>query len=370
LSHHDQPVSRKARADFLLPGAIVAEYTKQWKSIEQQVLHLKDHGVQIPDDPECKRMLASIGYYRLSGYLYPFRSSEAYSDEKGRERIRVLSGYRAGTRIQDAFALVEFDRNLRMLVLEATERIEIALRMRLGYVIGEASAFAHENADTFLPAFSDKGSYPDVPASTLHVARSLFPSSFRSKHEMWLERVSERQRGASDESFVAHFTKKYDNRLPVWALTEILEMGHLSRLYGGLNPHFAMQVADAFHVPTKKIMVSWFASLNYTRNVSAHHARLYNRKLQAAPARPKIGMVPSLDHLTSDEMPKAFGVYNVLAVMAYLLSTIDPGSSWPARVVQLADSFPSIQGMDIGVVGFPVTWRSQSLWHVTEAPGS
>lgn len=84
---------------------------------------------------------------------------------------------------------------------------------------------------------------------------------------------------------MAHFRSKYDDRMPIWALTEILELGHVSRLHGGLRNDIATEIAQAFGVPTKRLMQSWVASLNYVRNVAAHHARLYNRKLVSAPKR-------------------------------------------------------------------------------------
>lgn len=57
--------------------------------------------------------------------------------------------------------------------------------------------------------------------------------------------------------------------MPVWALTELLKLGQLSVLYRGLRQQDAEESATAFAVPTKKIMVSWLASLNYVRNVAA-----------------------------------------------------------------------------------------------------
>jgi hypothetical protein len=73
------------------------------------------------------------------------------------------------------------------------------------------------------------------------------------------------------------------------------------RLYRGLRQQDSEEVALAFGAPTKKTMVSWLATLNYVRNVAAQHARLFNRKLQHAPARPKAGQVPVLDHLRDEQ---------------------------------------------------------------------
>jgi len=203
-----------------------------------------------------------------------------------------------------------FDRRLRVLVLEGLERIEVAIRMRIGYVLGRRSAFAYEDPSCFVPSFTAAGTDIRRPAS--------------SRHVQWLQRVSDRQAG-SDEQFVEHFRDNYDDRMPVWALTEILELGHLSLLYRGLNQVDAEEIALALGVPTKRMMTSWLASLNYVRNVAAHHARLFNRKLQNAPSRPKIGQIPLLDHLRdSEDAKRVYGTYNALAVIAYLLHALAP----------------------------------------------
>ncbi len=326
----------------------MVEYVKDWLSVEQQVERLKEHGLQIPDEAHAAAVLAAIGYYRLTGYLYPFRTSEKYVDDEGHTRIRVLSGFQSGTQLSDAEAIIDFDRRLRMLVLEGLERIEVAVRMRIGYVLGRSAAFAYEDPARFTEAFTANGT--DI--------RDPRPS----KHVQWLERVSARQ-ASSDEQFVEHFREKYDDRMPVWALTEILELGHLSVLYRGMNQVDAEEIARALGVPTKKLMISWLASLNYVRNVSAHHARLFNRKLQNAPSRPKVGQVAVLDHLRGSEHPKrVHGTYNALAVIAYLLPSIDPGTDWPVRVAALLRDFPVSDALTVESLGAPPDWDALELW--------
>lgn len=326
----------------------MVEYAKKWLSVEQQVERLIEHGLQIPDRNRAAKVLAAIGYYRLTGYLYPFRMSEKYIDDKDRTRVRVLSRYRPGTRLSNAEELLDFDRRLRLLVLDGIERIEVAVRMRLGYVLGRASAFAYEDPTRFTAAFTTDDTDIRDPRSSTHV--------------QWLQRVSSRQ-ASSDERFVEHFREKYDDRMPVWALTEILELGHLSVLYRGMNQVDAEEVALAFGVPTKRLMASWLARLNYMRNVAAHHSRLFNRKLQNAPSRPKTGQIPALDHLRNSEHPKqVYGTYSALAVIAYLLPAIDPDTSWATRAAALFRSFPSSESLTIESLGAPGDWDALCLW--------
>jgi len=331
----------------------VGDYTKSWLSVDEQVTKLADRGVDVEPREHALTLVQGIGYYRLTGYLYPFRESVTYTDEAdGKTRVKVLSDYRAGASTEHIARVIDFDRRLRLLVLDGVERIEVAVRMRIGYVLGRRSPFAHLDTESFLPAFT-----------TAQTDETTGWRTQPSRHTEWLRRVGERRNG-SDEAFVAHFREKYDGQMPIWALTEILELGHLSNLYQGLHEHDAQEIATAFGVPTKRLMASWLASVNYVRNVAAHHARLFNRKLQNAPSRPKVGTVPLLDHLRADDTAKkVFGVYNALAVIAYLLLSIGDDVTWRRGLVDLLESFPSSPGLTIAALGVPEGWACQALWN-------
>jgi len=282
--------------------------------------------------------------------LHPFRELLLGEDEGGKDATEIFHNYRVGTSLLQAERLISFDRELRMLVLDGLERVEVSLRMRLGHVLGEISAFAHEDPSNFVSSFTQESK------------NQLSGATEPSAHQSWLERVKDRKDG-SDEAFVMHFRTKYLGRMPIWALTEILELGHLSRLYRGMNNSLATRVAQDYGAPSKKVMVSWIASLNYVRNVSAHHARLFNRKLVAAPARPSLGMVTLLDHLRQAVTAKeVFGLYTALAVIAFLLKSIEPGGNWSSRMVSLLRSFPHRTGLSLRAIGVPHDWDSLELW--------
>jgi abortive infection bacteriophage resistance protein len=234
-------------------------YDKPWLSLDQQVALLSSRGLAFPDRDSCLEVLQAVGYYRLSGYLHPFRRSEPYADESGRSRRRVLSGYRPGTTLAQASALIDFDRRLRILALEGIERIEVSLRMQLGYALGRRSPFAHLEASTFVASFVEP-------------SRELADGTPVSTHVTWLEHVRRRQ-ACSDETFVQHFRDAYDGEMPIWALTEILELGQLGRLSSGLERSLASEIAAAYGVPTKKMLTSWISSLNHVRNLSAETLR-------------------------------------------------------------------------------------------------
>ncbi|WIE83127.1 hypothetical protein [Curtobacterium sp. MCPF17_021] len=106
----------------------------------------------------------------------------------------------------------------------------------------------------------------------------------------------------------------------------------------------------------------WLASVNYVRNVEAHHARLFNRKLVVVPKRPRSGAVPLLAHLSGTDAPKQFGVYNTLAVMAYLLRSIPSDHDWAERVAAFLGAFPSNEHLDLSSMGVGAGWLDHAIW--------
>lgn len=57
-----------------------------------------------------------------------------------------------------------------------------------------------------------------------------------------------------------------------------------------------------------------------------------------------------------------FGLYNVVAIMAYLLDGINPGTTWPQHLIALVDQFPTNEHIDISSMGFPQGWIELDLW--------
>jgi len=90
------------------------EYTKPSLSIQDQLSLLKDRNLIIPDHRRAERYLTFIGYYRLSVYFLPFQKDKDKFD--------------SNAKFDDILNLYIFDRKLKLLVLDAIERIEIAVK--------------------------------------------------------------------------------------------------------------------------------------------------------------------------------------------------------------------------------------------------
>lgn len=102
----------------------MVEYNKPPLTYQQQVDLLKHRGLTIPDEQRTKRHLSNISYYRLSAYMRPYKQIE---DGK------FLDSFISGTTWDMIYNLYVFDRKLRLLVFDAIERLEVAIRTQIIY---------------------------------------------------------------------------------------------------------------------------------------------------------------------------------------------------------------------------------------------
>src|SRR5687767_3304096 len=97
-------------------------YNKPALSFEAQITQLEERGLIIEDHDRARRWLSRVSYYRLSAYFLPFKV-------QGQDR------FQEGASLGQICDLYNFDRRLRLLLLDAIERIEVALRTALTYEI-------------------------------------------------------------------------------------------------------------------------------------------------------------------------------------------------------------------------------------------
>ncbi|NOQ51188.1 MAG: hypothetical protein GQ578_03055 [Desulfuromonadaceae bacterium] len=96
-------------------------YNKPPITVDQQAELLIERGLICDDLPRLKRYLASIGYYRLSAYWLPF-------EQPSTDPVSRNHSFRPDTDFDQVLSLYIFDRKLRLVVLDALERIEVAVR--------------------------------------------------------------------------------------------------------------------------------------------------------------------------------------------------------------------------------------------------
>jgi abortive infection bacteriophage resistance protein len=86
-------------------------YVKPYLPLHQQVELLQARGMSVTDVERAVNCLQRIGYYRLSGYWFPFRHQEIRTNLKGVEERHVSEMFRPETSFDDVMRLYVFDKN-------------------------------------------------------------------------------------------------------------------------------------------------------------------------------------------------------------------------------------------------------------------
>lgn len=315
-------------------------YSKPYLSVADQLTLIKSRGMVISDDALAQTYLNRIGYYRLSGYWYPYRISSGSG-----ESLQVGDKFRSGTKFSEVVELYVFDKKLRLLMLDVIERIEIALRVQITLELGKLGSLAHRDAAALHPNFQ----------------RPSPPSWSEGGHEKWL-RIQDESFSRSKEEFAKHFKTKYSGEHPpIWIAAELWDFGSMSILYSGMRKDGQTIVARQFGVPTFKIMETWLRTLNVTRNICAHHSRLWNKPNAVPPSWPSPNDCPDLGHIANDNKAKT-RLYGTACICAFLLKTINPNSTWVSRFKAHATAFPQSSVINIASAGFPLDWDKANLW--------
>lgn len=318
-------------------------YSKPFLDIAGQIALLQTRGMTISDIALATAYLSRIGYYRLSGYWYPFRHSTMVADARGVPRRKVLDTFQAGTEFKHAVDLYVFDKKLRLLVLDAIERIEVCLRVEIAILLGAKDRLAHHN-----PAYLSGRFITPRPGRPL------------SDHSEWLARLTHLE-SRSKAEFVAHFSQKYSGPIPIWMSIELWDFGLLSKFYAGMKNADQIAISSRYSVSNPQVLVSWLRSINYIRNVCAHHSRLWNLSIVDQPQLPATGIPIELAHVRADQVAK-IRLYGVLAIVQFMLSRINPTSSWRVRLASLVNEFPGPAPLSMANAGFPTSWSSEALW--------
>jgi abortive infection bacteriophage resistance protein len=295
-------------------------FSKPATSLDEQVDLLIDRGMTVAHREQAKSLLQHLNYYRLSGYWLPFEASHNPHQ------------FQAGTDFDQIIDLYVFDRELRLLVLDAIERIEVSVRTQ----------WAHHLATKYGPH--------------AHLDSSLFDDQ-----QQYLRALGNLtgEIGRSREAFIKHLIDTYDETTPpIWAIVEVVSFGQLSKLYANLKHRQDRKaIADTYNLD-ERILASFLHQIITVRNTCAHHSRLWNRRFTMQLTIPS-GRPQGLNQNFNTAQNAIKKIYNPLVMLAYALDQICPGHHFKSRLIDLLNK----HNVDESAMGFPNNWRGRPIWN-------
>lgn len=297
---------------------------KAWRSIDDQLALLKARGMAISELARAKKALERFGYYRLSGYWYPFKKSNVDGT--------LSDKFAPDTHMSDAVDLYVFDKKLRLLALDALERIELALQVDVAYHFGRRDPCAHLKPELLQQKFVNNGRY----------AR-------------WEERYRSFEKRSSKAAFVKHNKSTY-GELPIWVAVQILDFGALSHLFEMLPMDIQTKIAGKYGLSNGKYLIQWLRSLSQVRNASAHHERLWNSHIKDHASVP-----PQLSEINQTDQ---YQIFRYFCLMRFFLKQLCPHSHWHVRFREHLHSFPEPRNgiVTLHNMGVIAGWEDWKLW--------
>lgn len=299
------------------------KFNKPPKTFEEQLDLLIGRGMQVSDRAKAVHYLSHINYYRLAAYWLPFEASHKPHRFKENTTFDIVLNHYL------------FDRELRLHLLDAIERLEVSFRTQWAYCMSQAYGSHGYLANKHGLRKNERRFLEDIRELKEHIHRS-------------------------DEVFIKHYHDTYDEEAPpTWVSCEVISLGLLSRLYSNLRAYGIRRDIAAIYQVDEGFLEGFLEHLTYVRNVCAHHSRLWNRHLSKKMPLPKGKPAGLRDSTYVDAANKTeHKIYNTFVVVQHLLTVISPDSTWAKQLQALINKY----SIDVKHMGFPEGWETLPLW--------
>ncbi len=221
LMHDKDPRAPLCNA-YHVGGRFFGFIVKLHKSINEQITLLKSRGLVIKNESLVAMTLTNINYFRLSGYLYQFKS--------------IDGKYEAGLTFERLLDLYTFDSKLTRILMYALENVEETLKTRFSYSLSSA--------------------FPQDPLIYLN------PKIYKNPKELnkFMCLFEKAKADNSGLPFIKHHNAKYNGDLPVWVAVEIMTLGNMYKLYRNLITPLQKAIAKGYGTGVIQL-TSWIENL-------------------------------------------------------------------------------------------------------------
>ena len=310
------------------------KYNKPPLTYAQQIALMESRGLVIADKARAERYLNEISYYRLSAYSLPYQ--------------QVKDKFNTGTTFDNVLDLYLFDRELRLIIFDVIERIEVAIRAQIIYQLSHKyGSHWQDDASIFNPSrVTPMGYTIDIFGET----QKIIQDSCAAKHP---------------EVFIKHYKTNYTAPVnpPSWMSIELLTIGQLSRLYTAIKSNTDRKdIADYFGLH-HSAFTSWLHTITYVRNICAHHSRLWNREFAI---KPELLLKPQRPWMTVSFLNNNNRTFYFLCALKYLLGSANPSNHFKNKLQALIQKYPTTPIQFLGIPsdgkGNLIDWENEPLW--------
>jgi len=298
---------------FTFIGEFAMKELKEPYSFEQQLNKLIEHGMICEDTDAVLDFLKKKNYYRITGYALQQRVSAHDSN------------YSDGTTFDNIYKIYLFDQAIRNILRKYIEIAEIYYRTQISY------GFAMQKCT--------------APPHDQHYDENNFYKKDGYKGVM--DNFQREKKHYEDSLIMKHHKSKYNSRLPLWAMVEMMSFSDLSKLYS------SMYISEQDYISTavgtgSKMLKNNLHCLSVLRNKCAHGARLYNTRLNPA-ARFNSSFLRSNPDFKSDTL------FAYILVLLKRLPDSDCKRSFVTEIMAAIEQYK--EDIDFTLIGMPSNYE-------------
>ena len=161
------------------------------------------------------------------------------------------NNYKANVSFDEIYALYEFDKNLRYIMLKYALEIELVIKSLIANAL--CNKYGLQN-------------YLDI--------NNLDNNANNKVKEKIIDKINDEiKRNYKVHSAITHYMDKY-NYIPPFILVKVLSFGVISSLYGLLEQSDRQQISKYFKI-SDKLLKQILKNLTSIRNICAHNERLF-----------------------------------------------------------------------------------------------
>lgn len=306
-------------------------------SFKDQITLLQKRGMLFLDKDRAEKYFAYIGYHRLSSYWNAFYKNKETKEE-----------FLENIYFENILDLYIFDRKLRVLFFEASERIEVCLKVLFSDIMSIQfnDCFWYKNKNIFR---SEKDTY--------YIDCKEYAET-RDYNWIATEINNNLSKFKKSNDALAKFINFDKTPIPSWTLVDLITFGNLSNLINLVKGEFSNDLYEKFDLP-KKILDNWLECIVNVRNICAHYGLLYRRSFSTTPI--SLSKSKKRPYLIDFENCK-MSFYAQFFIFSYFMLKISPTSSWTQRTLNLIKEHLDNPLLDLNKLGFPNNWSDNVIF--------
>jgi len=248
-------------------------------------------------DKDKLSKLEHIGYYRLKEFAEPFESMR----ENGLHYENIS--------FSELLARYYQDKNLRVFLIHAIEKIEVSVKNQLAHILGQNyGAFGYLD-------FAQWSNRKQFTKNKILLTEKFIKTSLKKS----LKRTSSRD--AKNEE-----NQNSDGFPNVWLAINLLSFGELVNIIKLLSKGNQKQLASKYDCSALEF-ISWMKSLHFIRNICSHNANIIDLQMKTKPKyKASWRLFVKLDDDIETDSSHRIAV--IILILEHFIKQINPNYHW------------------------------------------